>query len=116
MSIVDVTAYLNELDTNLQGKYHLNDPVFDHVMVLKMKLGPRELHLKNRNYIHFPALLTYSIWDGQRYIRMVSEKKGEFDTRFWLLLVVNLIFDQQVSICLFFTGLTGSPPCLNWPI
>jgi len=111
-----VTAYLNELDTHLQGKCHLNDSVFDHVVALKIKLGPQELHLKNGNYIHFPALLTCSIWNYQRYIRIVSELKGEFDTRFWLLLVVNLIFNQHVSICLTFTGLTGSPPCLHWPV
>jgi len=115
MSVVDMATYLNELDTHLQGKYHLNDSVFDHVMALKIKLGPRESRLKNGKYIHFPTLLTFSVWDCQRYVRTVLELKGEFDTRFWLLLIVNLIFDQQISKCLSLTGPTGSPPCLHQP-
>jgi hypothetical protein len=32
VSAVDMTANLNELDIRLQGKYHVIDSVFDHVM------------------------------------------------------------------------------------
>ena len=110
-----MTTYLNELDTCLQDKCHLIDSVFDHVKAIEIKLGPWELHLKNRNFVHFPAVLTCTVWDCHRYIRIVSELKGEFVTSFRLLLVVNLIFDQQVSKCLYFTGLTGSPSCLHQP-
>ena len=39
MSIVDMTTNLNELDTRLQGQYHLIDSVFDHVMAFEMDLG-----------------------------------------------------------------------------
>jgi hypothetical protein len=115
VSIVGMTAYLNESDTRLQGKYHLIDSVFDHVMTFLIELELRESHLKNRNYMHFPSLLTCSVGDCWRYVRMVSELKGEFDPSFWLLLIVNLIFDQQVSKCLSFTGLTGLLPCLHQP-
>jgi len=84
-------------------------------MALKIKLGLWQSHLKNRNCMHFPTVLTCNVWDCQRYVRIVSELKGEFDTTFWPLLVVNLIFDQQVSKCLSFTGATGSAPCLHHP-
>ena len=116
VSVVDMTTNLNELDIHLRGKYHLIDSVFDHVMAYKIKLGPWESHLKNRNFFSFPTVLTCIVWDCRRYARIVSELKGEFDASFWPLLLVNLILDQQVSKGLSFTGLTVSPPCLHQPV
>ncbi|GFG37021.1 hypothetical protein Cfor_05726 [Coptotermes formosanus] len=91
--IVDITIHLNELNTRLHGKGQLINSTSDHVEAFKMKLRLWESQLKNNNFVHIPILLKCNGRDSQKYVRIISELREEFDTRFQ-------VFKTLVSVCL----------------
>jgi hypothetical protein len=91
--IVDITIHLNELNTRLHGKGQLINSTSDHVEAFKMKLRLWESQLKNNNFVHIPTLLRCNGRDSQKYVRIISELREEFDTRFQ-------VFKTLVSVCL----------------
>ncbi|KAI0238315.1 General transcription factor II-I repeat domain-containing protein 2A, partial [Lamellibrachia satsuma] len=55
--LIDVTAHLNQLNVQLQGREHLINELFQFVSVFEMKLRLWETQLRNANYVHFPTLM-----------------------------------------------------------
>ena len=59
--LVDITTHLNKLNSCLQSKGQLIYSMFDNVNAFVMKLTYWEMHIKNKNFIHFPTLLSLKV-------------------------------------------------------
>ena len=81
--LVDVTAHLNQLNVQLQGREHLiNDELFQFVSAFEMKLRLWETQLRNANYVHFPTLTENEPASPDTYVAFVELLRREFADRF----------------------------------
>ncbi|GFG37019.1 hypothetical protein Cfor_05725 [Coptotermes formosanus] len=96
--IVDITIHLNELNTRLHGKGQLINSTSDHVEAFKMKLRLWESQLKNNNFVHIPTLLRCNGRDSQKYVRIISELREEFDTRFQVFKTLVSVYEAPGAL------------------
>jgi hypothetical protein len=78
---VDITQYLNELNSNLQGTNQLISEMFPKIKALESKLRLWELQLRPNNMAHFPTLITEKPIDTKKYSEEVRILQ-EFSSRF----------------------------------
>jgi len=80
--LVDITTHLNELNSHLQRKGQLIHSVFDHVNAFAVKLTLRETQIYNKNFVHFPTLQSLQVKNSQKYAKLITELRDDFDHRF----------------------------------
>ena len=86
--LVDITRYLNELNTKLQGKDQLITDLFSHINAFKVKLLLFKNHLKNENITHFNTFKVvkerYSTLEFSyvKYVGILSLIEDQFKQRF----------------------------------
>lgn len=80
--LVDVTAHLNQLNVQLQGREHLINELFQFVSAFEMKLRLWETQLRNANYVHFPTLMENEPASPDTYVAFVELLRREFADRF----------------------------------
>ena len=82
--LVDLTAHMNQLNTQLQGKELLVSDMVAKVKAFQVKLMLWEKQLQARNFAHFTQLaaLTPSAAAARRYASSIHHLKTEFEARF----------------------------------
>ena len=70
--LVDVTAHLNQLNVQLQGREHLINELFQFVSAFEMKWRLWETQLRNANYVHFPTLMENKPASPDTYVAFVE--------------------------------------------
>ena len=80
--LVDITTHLNELNSRLQRKGQLIHSVFDHVNGFAMKLTLWETQIYNKNFVNFPSLQSLQVQNSQKYAKVITELRNDFDHRF----------------------------------
>ena len=80
--LIDITSHLNELNTRLQGKDQLISMMFDHIKCFKIKLRLWESQFRVKNYAHFPILSKHKVAEPEKYVKLLSTLREEFDERF----------------------------------
>jgi hypothetical protein len=78
---VDITPYLNELKSNLQGTNQLINEMFAKIKAFKSKLQLWELQLRSNNTAYFPTLRTEKPIDAKKYAEEIQIIQ-EFSSRF----------------------------------
>jgi hypothetical protein len=79
---VDITQYLHELNSNLQGTNQLTDEIFAKIKAFESKLRLRELQLRLNNMAHFPTLRTETPTDTKIYAEEILILQQEFSSLF----------------------------------
>jgi hypothetical protein len=80
--LVYIRIQLNELNSRVQGKYQVITTMFDHVKFFETKLRLLESQIKNKNFVHFPALQKCNDQYSQKYAEIISELRKKFNARF----------------------------------
>ena len=80
--LIDITSHLNELNARLQGKGQLISMMFDHVNAFQVKLRLWESQFKVKNYVHFPTISMHKVTDTEKYVKLISYLREEFNNRF----------------------------------
>ena len=80
--LVDITTHLNELNLCLQRKGQLIHSVFDHVNAFAVKLTLWETQIYNKNFVNFPSLQSLQVQNSQKYAKVITELRNNFDHRF----------------------------------
>ena len=80
--LVDITTHLNELNSRLQRKGQLIHSVFDHVNAFAVKLTLWETQIYNKNFVNFPSLQSLQVQNSQKYAKVITELRNDFDHRF----------------------------------
>ena len=80
--LIDITSHLNELNARLQGKGQLISKMFDHVNAFQVKLRLWESQFKVKNYVHFPTISMHKVTDTEKYVKLISYLREEFNNRF----------------------------------
>jgi len=81
----DILAYLNLLNTELQGHKKLICDLISSVSAFRRKLDIFEEDIKNQDFIHFPTILEYkknSDIDCSMFLSFLSDLGEEFGKRF----------------------------------
>jgi hypothetical protein len=78
----DITQYLNELNSNLQGMNQLINKMFAKIKAFESKLQQWELQLRSNNMAHFPTLRTVKSTDTKKYAEEIQILQQEFGSRF----------------------------------
>ena len=73
--VVDMTTYLNILNSTLQGKNKLINELYATIRSFETKLALFKLQLKNNIFFHFPSLNSQNNADGNKYDRIISISK-----------------------------------------
>lgn len=97
----DITGYLNDLNIKLQGQNKLINHMIDNVKAFQRKLQLWEMHLKSKNFVHFPTLKAASE-DGfqinfEYFSTKISMLKEDFAMRFECFNDMENIFNIFVS-------------------
>jgi hypothetical protein len=79
---VDITQYLNELNSNLQGTHHLTNEMFAEIKAFESKLRLWELQLLSNNMAHFPTLRTEKPTDTKKYAEDIQILQPECSSLF----------------------------------
>ena len=80
--LIDISSHLNELNTRLQGKDQLISAMFDHINAFQIKLSLWESQLRVKNYDHFPIIRIHKVNDPEKYAKLISSLREEFNDRF----------------------------------
>ena len=80
--LVDITSHLNELNSRLQRKGQLINCMFDHVKAFQVKISLWKNQISNKNFAHFPTLSNCKDQNTQKYAKLISELREEFENRF----------------------------------
>ena len=80
--LIDISSPLNELNTRLQGKDQLISAMFDHINSFQIKLSMWESQLRVQNYVHFPTIRIHKVNDPEKYAKLISSLREEFNDRF----------------------------------
>ena len=80
--LVDITTHLNELNSRLQRKGQLIHSVFDHVNAFAVKFTLWETQIYNKNFVNFPSLQSLQVQNSQKYAKVITELRNDFDHRF----------------------------------
>lgn len=88
--MADITAYVNSLNTRLQGHNQIVTECYDHIHTFEIKLQLWEKQLSLHNLAHFPSLtsLQWHCWDStwwhHRKVRgKIIELRKEFQEQFF---------------------------------
>ena len=76
--LLDVTAHLNQLNVQRQGRKHLINEVFQFVSAFEMKLRLWETQLWNANYVHFLTLMENEPVSSDTYVAFVELLRLKF--------------------------------------
>ena len=80
--LMDITTHLNELNSRLQSKGQLIHSVFDHVNAFAVKFTLWETQIYNKNFVNFPSLQSLQVQNSQKYAKVITELRNDFDHRF----------------------------------
>lgn len=80
--LVDITSYLNELNTNMQKQGQFVHELFTHIKSFQSKLRLWENQILMGNTYHFPTLAAYKNFDKTALAQELSSLNTEFTLRF----------------------------------
>ncbi|XP_055490979.1 general transcription factor II-I repeat domain-containing protein 2A-like [Leucoraja erinacea] len=80
--LVDLTAHLNNLNSQLQGRNQLVHDMCGHIVAFETKLRLWECQLEKSCYAHFPKLQETQPTDTNTFVTVIRDLKTEFSSRF----------------------------------